>query len=85
MKLYAMKAISLTLTVLVIASRGSTAPDNFEPPPVFEAANILPESLRVGPYHEVNEQVPVYRFGYQFTLSTNRGEVGVWGKDTLKI
>ena len=85
MKLYAIKVISLTLTVLVIASRGSTAPDNFEPPPVFEATNILPESLRIGPNHKVNEKVPVQRFGYQFTLSTNRGEIGVWGKDTLKI
>ena len=78
------KTSSITIALsLLIAVSAYSKNDHFEDPPALQASDVLPDTLLEGPYHKIHDDVPVIRYGYQFTLDTNHGEMIVWSKALL--
>ncbi|MCZ6675528.1 MAG: hypothetical protein O7C75_21580 [Verrucomicrobia bacterium] len=72
-----------TISFLCSLNSANAQDDRFEDPPTFKASEVLPEDILKSPYHEVQEEVSVVRYGYQFTLETPEGTAEVWSKEML--
>lgn len=81
-----LKIALISIILLHVGTSRLIANDEpFEKPPILAAKDILPDSLIEGPHHKVMPKVPVYRFGYKFTLVSDHGEMDVWSKQVLNI
>jgi len=55
-----------------------------EGPPVLFARSLLSEEVMEGPHHRVAPIVRVERFRYRFTLTSDFGDVEVWGANGVR-
>jgi hypothetical protein len=80
------RALALvTGVVLVTIAAPSMAQINFESPPTFRAAKVVPEELREGPYHRIADSVKNDGFMNHYTVHSPFGTFQADSHDELEI
>lgn len=78
---------SMLCVTVVVSSQVATAQQkiDFESPPVFSAAQILPTEMLKGEQHRVRDYAPSDGFLIHFTMDTNFGVINARGLDELAV
>ena len=79
-------ALAVPAGALVLAAL-SAAPQagQYEQPPSFSAAQVLPANLLRSPYYTVNNQVGLDDFQYVFKVDTQWGPFKIEGADLMRV
>ena len=81
------KKASLAATALWFASitAWSQTGDSFDPPPQFSVGDVVPESLREGPNHRIDDPVTNDGFMNTYVIDSDFGEFQIRGAPMLRI
>jgi hypothetical protein len=76
--------VAVTAISLVAILAAAAAGQDFEPPPTFSAAAILPAPILRGAHHKVADRVTVDGFYQQFRIVSDYGDLEATGRTVLR-
>jgi hypothetical protein len=86
MKTRMLRCVTMTAAVLAtLSSASQTAPQGDEPPPVFQAGDLLTPAVARGAHYQVGDDVRTDGYFHEFTMTSDFGAFDAIGRTMLAV